>query len=415
MKRKLIFVLMITIYRVLLDSLYITAISTFFSYDSLIINRNDSVYIASWGILWAFTWLVYPFLKKDANFTSFVVVMLFLLKVIPFTSFIACNAQPWDFILLQTIYWFLIFVLLRLVPPFRIPNLGRNTLFIDVVTFIFIVVIFFLSGYYAHFRLHFSLMDVYDLRTEARGYDIPVILGYIHSAAAKVLPLLLIFYIGQKKKVIVLFIIMAILLSFGVNGMKSTFLNLFFCLGLYYLHSKCLLSKLSIGLLSLCIIALFEFSFMGSYFISDILIRRILYIPSLLDTYYYNYTLEHGPLYFNAIVNKMDIAYVIGSFWRTSRTCANNGLFSDAYVNLGVFGVFIYPFIYTIFFKYAESIFRGKDYGITFYAAFIVTYNMISSFFTVCLLTHGMFILCFVVMFMPNMTSTSQYKIGSRL
>ena len=130
---------MITIYRVLLDSLYITAISPFFSYDSLIINRNDSVYIASWGILWAFTWLVYPFLKKDANFTSFVVVMLFLLKVIPFTSFIACNAQPWDFILLQTIYWFLIFVLLRLVPPFRIPNLGRNTLFIDVVTFIFIV------------------------------------------------------------------------------------------------------------------------------------------------------------------------------------------------------------------------------------------------------------------------------------
>ena len=111
MKRKLIFVLMITIYRVLLDSLYITAISPFFSYDSLIINRNDSVYIASWGILWAFIWLVYPFLKKDANFTSFVVVMLFLLKVIPFTSFIACNAQPWDFILLQTIYWFLIFII----------------------------------------------------------------------------------------------------------------------------------------------------------------------------------------------------------------------------------------------------------------------------------------------------------------
>ena len=91
MKRKLIFVLMITIYRVLLDSLYITAISPFFSYDSLIINRNDSVYIASWGILWAFTWLVYPFLKKDANFTSFVVVMLFLLKVIPFTLRVMLN------------------------------------------------------------------------------------------------------------------------------------------------------------------------------------------------------------------------------------------------------------------------------------------------------------------------------------
>lgn len=53
--------------------------------------------------------------------------------------------------------------------------------------------------------------------------------------------------------------------------------------------------------------------------------------------------------------------------------------------------------------------------GLPSMQAFIVTYNMISSFFTVCLLTHGMFILCFIIMFMPNMTSTSQYKIESRL
>ena len=415
MAGKLVFVLIITIYRVLLDKLYVSTISPFFSYDSLIINRSESVYVFSWGILLILTWCVYPFLKKETSFISFVVAMLFLFKVIPFTSFIACNAQPWEFIVLQTIYWSLIFVLLRVVPSFRIPYLGKNTLFINGVTFIFVAVIVFLSGYYAHFRLHFSLMDVYDLRREARDYDIPIVLGYIHSAAAKVLPLLLIFYVGQKKRVIVLFIVLAILLSFGVNGMKSTFLNLFLCLGLYYLHSKYLLSKLSIGLIFLCIVALFEFSFLGSYFISDILIRRILYIPSLLDTYYYNYAIEYGPLYFNPVVNKTDIAYVIGGFWRTSRTCANNGLFSDAYINLGIWGVFIYPFVYTIFFKYVESIFRGKDYGITFYAAFIITYNMISSFFTVCLLTHGMFILCLIVMFMPSITNAPQRKIVPHL
>ena len=392
MARKLVFVLIITIYRVLLDKLYVSTISPFFSYDSLIINRSESVYVFSWGILLILTWCVYPFLKKETSFISFVVAMLFLFKVIPFTSFIACNAQPWEFIVLQTIYWSLIFVLLRVVPSFRIPYLGKNTLFINGVTFIFVAVIVFLSGYYAHFRLHFSLMDVYDLRREARDYDIPIVLGYIHSAAAKVHPLLLIFYVGQKKRVIVLFIVLAILLSFGVNGMKSTFLNLFLCLGLYYLHSKYLLSKLSIGLIFLCIVALFEFSFLGSYFISDILIRRILYIPSLLDTYYYNYAIEYGPLYFNPVVNKTDIAYVIG-----------------------IWGVFIYPFVYTIFFKYVESIFRGKDYGITFYAAFIITYNMISSFFTVCLLTHGMFILCLIVMFMPSITNAPQRKIVPHL
>lgn len=125
MARKLVFVLIITIYRVLLDKLYVSTISPFFSYDSLIINRSESVYVFSWGILLILTWCVYPFLKKETSFISFVVAMLFLFKVIPFTSFIACNAQPWEFIVLQTIYWSLILYYLELYHHFEFLTLVK--------------------------------------------------------------------------------------------------------------------------------------------------------------------------------------------------------------------------------------------------------------------------------------------------
>lgn len=408
MREHRIFYIFSLAFRLLLDAIYAGIISSFFMTEGFENNVNLGSYVVSWLLFVMFSQMLSSFLKKENSLISNLVVLLFLVKIVPFTSYIAFNPSSVHFVLLQVIYFSLILLLFRIVPPVRISKIPQQGLFINIITFVFVVTIVYLSGSYANFRLHFSLKDVYALRMEAREYDIPLILSYIHGAAVKVLPIILIYYIQKKDWIVSAIIILALLFSFGIDGMKSTFLNLILCLGLYVVRIKHIMRFLPVALTSLCILACGEYVFQDSYFLTDLFVRRVFFVPTLLDTFYYQYALDFGPIYFNSMVDGVDISFVIGDLWRTGQTRANNGLFSDAFVNLGFWGVIVYPILYAIFFKWAEGGFDKKDNGIVFYAAFIMVYNMISSFFSVCLLTHGMFLLCLVVMFMPQTVTSNK-------
>ena len=81
---------------------------------------------------------------------------------------------------------------------------------------------------------------------------------------------------------------------------------------------------------------------------------------------------------------------------------ANNGLFTDAYMNLGEIGCLVYPFVYVAFFKFCESSFEGVNVELVMFVIIIMVITLNSSEFTTSLLTHGLFALCLLLYFLPR-------------
>lgn len=409
MNRKMVFFIIVIVYRILLDLIYINITYTFNSYDGFVLQIGN--FFFSWFLLIIEIILVSPFINKNKLSSYFIVIITFM-KLIPFTSYIYCSSPPLMLIIQECIYSLLLLLLFNIFPTININFFKANDKIVLAFSMLFIATILFISGYYAHFRFHFSLDNVYELRQEARGYKMPTFLTYLFSNAVKVLPLLLIYYYEKKRLFISILIFIALLLGFGVDGLKSTFLNLFICLFLFIFKPKEVITKIPYIFVFICLFAYLEWAIIQTPFIQHVFIRRLLFIPSLLDKYYYEFVSSNGPTYFDNIINGTDVSFLVGGEWRSLETRANNGLFSDAIVNLGWLGIVLYPLFYVVFFKASDSVFKNKPKWMTFYAAFIMTYNMLSSFFTVCLFTHGMLSLLIVSAFLPtSINSNTNTKI----
>lgn len=405
LKRNFLFLLSVLIYRVCLDVIYIQCIAPIWGYYQLTYEPEAWLMILSWIILAFFSVFVIPFLTKSDNIVSIIAILFFFVRIVPFTSFIACKAQSVDFVFWQVFYWFFVFAFLRYWKPIHVPKMQKNGVLLNWIVFALIGTVIFISGYYTHFRLNFSLLNVYDLRFEARGYDVPSLLAYLWDPAGNILPIVLIYFIQKKKLKLTYFVAFIIFLNFSINGVKSVIFKLFLCLFLYFFMKQRLLDKVSWLFLVLVGVALLEWKVVDTTVVSSMLIQRFLYFPLQLDVSYYNYALYNEPIFF---ADRSEVSLAIGDEYTSGEPMlANNGMFSDAYVNLGMMGCFIFPFLYALFLKMCESAFRGVNEQIVFFAAILIVVTLHGMYFTTALFSGGIFLLALVVYLLPNTTPTT--------
>lgn len=389
---------LIILYRALLDYTYAAITSPVWGYFGFDNNATAFSGFVSWIVLAALTLLVLPYFKSNEPFYPDLLILFFVMRVIPFTTIIRfLNAPPslsfWFFV-----YFALIFVLIRYINSIKIPldvnsvsGSNDGVLFFGVL--FFAAIILFISGYYAHFRLHISFADVYDLRHEAKDFEIPTLVRYAWSPATNVLPLLFAYFLEKKNKFICFFILFIILLNFSINGMKSTFFKLLICVAFVFIRFKDIKKLYLPGFVILMLLTIWESSLWDFHFIHDIVIRRVCFIPALLDTCYYDYITQNGPMYYAR--GGTAIQYVISDvYFGAPEMQSNNGLFSDAFMNLGIIGCIVYPFIYAVMFRICGSAFRGAEKGLVLFAAIIMSYTLQGSELTTGLLTHGLFLFC---------------------
>lgn len=91
MKHNLLFIIMVAIYRVLLDYIYRLQITPLFKYWLMVDNSTISSYAISWFILAVFCIATLQFYNKIPEYRNtmlYVVLFIFLVKLVPFTSFL---------------------------------------------------------------------------------------------------------------------------------------------------------------------------------------------------------------------------------------------------------------------------------------------------------------------------------------
>lgn len=396
-RNRFFLIISLILYRFLLDAVYINFTNPLYNYNGFKINGGFEDYLVSWIIFIIVIIPAIPLWNKDEPFLPDVIVLLLLLRFIPTTTIIAFIHQPNAFLWEITIFWLLIiclsyFIRIPRIKPLLTNSIGNKTItisYVGVTMLIAVGVVVFISGYYAKFRLHLSLSGVYDLREESRRYNMPSLLSYLWGASSTILPLLFIYFFSKGKKLLSYFLGFCIILNFSINGLKSVVFSFAVCVLIYLLHRKNLKLIYTYGIIFLVIIPFIEPVLLGSNFIHNVIIRRSEFLPSILDTYYYDFYTKHSNLLHNS---KVQIQFAIGQYYFNSIAMrCNNGLFSDGIINFGELGCFISPFIIIVYSKLCTKLFEYSEAALVSAFAFIFAHTIISSEFTTCLATHGLF------------------------
>lgn len=412
-KAKNILIITSCAFRLLLDYCYKYAISPIYSYAGFEYIPNKESYIISWVVLLLFIMLVQPFIKIGNTFVGMFALIIYFVRFIPITSFYACYYQPIDCFLLNSIFYAVLFVFLYFFL-FRFRgdyNVVKSSNMVFIVVMILALNIVFISGYYSHFRLNFSLTNVYDLRFEARDYNIPLLLKYLWNAGNNIIPIFVVYYLEKKKKIIAYLLIFVSLLNFGINGLKTTLFKVILCVILYKCYRRSFVNYVGLFLVILVSFALMWFYFLNDTIISDIIVRRVFFMPARLDFCFYEYTLQNGLVYMNSeLADKL--TFDIGAIYMHEGVRANNGMFSDAYARFGIMGVFFYPILISLFCAWCGKAINRLNESIKFYVALIFAVTLMGSAFTTCLLTHGLMLTVVVLMMLPK-TQTIKKSINS--
>lgn len=399
-------------YRLFLDWIYLNIISDYYFYMGFINLQSLDSLIISWIVLLAFTpFLTRLFIKKTIS--SDILILFFLVSFVPMTSLMRFIPMNNSFLILFILYWACLLLFYYIIPPMaqHKKTSHKFTPLLWIIIIILSVAVLFVSGYYFGFRINLDLSEVYDLRMEVRETNMPSIFGYLLPAAGNTLPLFLVYFLSKKNKMMVAFFSIVILLNFSIGGHKSILFKLILCFIGYYFFTNKTKFNYSFIFAGLALLAILERNIINTFAITSIGIRRVFFIPGLLNYHYYDFFSDHEPDYFRqSILRRMGIespyqqriTRIIGEvYFGSADNNANNGLFSDAYSNLGIFAPLM-PFLLVIILKLMDKYTYGIDIKLLFLPIIVMvtTFNSVS-FFTG-LLTGGIILLFVILVLFPR-------------
>ncbi len=423
------FFLYVLAYRLFLDLVYIFVISPRFSYSGLIYKSSVLNSIISWFTLLIFYIAIRSVLIYNGDRISFSIVsILFFVSFIPFTTCISVGLVNWGFIIFNSVYWFVLIIgmiLIKSIPVkpfarFSFSKIKIDKRFITLVGIASLLLVLYISWRYTHFRLNFSLYDVYDLRMEARTYSFPRIVAYLFSWTLAINPILFGLCLIKKDWFMASIYFIVQMLSFGVDGLKSTFFMPFIvALCIYFFKSNDIIKLKKIIILCLTILAilgLLEAVIHKSTYLSDIGIRRMLFIPNQLGEYYFDFFSKNEPdLFRSSFLRYIGIqspyttdgfkgfTYIIGwqYFGKSTMNC-NNGLSSDAMANFGIFGCVIMPILLIISLHLFDRSTINVNKKLSIISGIYIAYILLSTTLTTVLLTHGLLLLMLLMSIIGN-------------
>ncbi|HAQ1743870.1 TPA: hypothetical protein IXG73_002901, partial [Enterococcus faecium] len=181
---------------------------------------------------------------------------------------------------------------------------------------------------------------------------------------------------------------------------------------IYFAFKKIYMYTFTFSILCITFLSIIEPLIGGSINIITFFIRRAMFVPSLLNIYYFDFFRFNEKDFFRqGIIGRVginspyseSIPQIIGKQYLGSENLlANNGLFSDAYSNIGLLGIIFLPLSIIIMLKLLDGCCRGLQFKILIATIITSAYTFISSSFFTVLLTHGFLIVCIVIWLIPK-------------
>lgn len=414
--------IILCLYRIALEYIYVFLLCDIWAYSGFINQPTAGSYVLSWAIFLLFA----PIMERASskkNPSSMMVLVLYYFVFVPGTVMLGRYPSKVGFAILYCIYWALLSFAFFVISEFKLPkpNYKMCCTIINLCAIVFSAVVLYVWACYAHFRIILSMSDVYAIREEALQYSLPRACSYLLAASRSVIPTICIYKLANKKYFSFLILVAVQLINFSIDGLKTALFSLVVAIACYLFFDKGIKKLFLRGLLALNVVGILEWLIFSKHSIITIFVRRVLFVPSLFNYYYYAFFSANPPDYFRQTFLKyfgavseyvVRIPYIIGQFKGNPGEYANNGLFSDAFSNLGVVGIFVMPFAVMFFLKLFDSCAAKVDNRLVIGAIVANCITLISSNLSVFVVSQGFLVTCLIILFLPESCRHCRTKEG---
>lgn len=410
------FTILVCGYRILLDVSY-AYLDQVFSYQGLFLNKRTAF---SNTLSWILLFSCIPAFKRvfdDRTISGNILSVLILFSVIPTITAISYRSDyDTSYIFLQCVYWVVMFVCWSNIDVIRITSLNRIRserfhFFVLIVLSVSVVVYSYIN---TGLRLHYDLIEVYDIRAEARTFEAPFPLNYLVSLADNMLPFFAVYALFQRRYAVLFVTLLVIYVNFSVAGTKQIMFTIFLGFSGYFVFRDFGRARfLVVAALALAAISMVQSLYFDSNTLTTLFAYRVLFIPAELHFSYFSYFQVNDILYFNQSILKWlnvgpeqeNIQFVLGEYSIGEFSArANNGLFSDAYMNLGGVGMLIFPPLITLYLRILDGSVEGLDPRILFVITLYVSFVLLGMTLTSALLTSGLIFVVFLLYSLPRLS-----------
>lgn len=405
---------LLILYRVMIDFSYIE-VSRMYDYQRLFANNNSTASILlSWLLFFCFVPLLVR-LFDGKKLSNYILILLSLFSLIPQTSVIAHRSDyNIIFIILVMFYWFLILILHLIIAPIKFSfSPGRfSERFPYIILNIMIATVVIYSYLTTGLRLHFDLIDVYTIREEARGFGMIFPFNYIISFADNALAFFAVLFLHQRRYIFFGLVVVVIFINFSISGSKQIALILVCGLsGYYFIRSHKHLNRLLMAVVILLVLCFIEVILFDTRWLTFLYPYRVLFLPAEFHNSYYNFfQFNELDLYRQSILKiffmsnyTINLQFLLGEYTIGDITArANNGLFSDAYMNLGYVGILIYPLLIVILLRLFDGVAIRIDTRIWPVLAIYIAFVLLGMTLSSALLTSGLLPLLLMLYTFPR-------------
>ncbi len=418
----LVFFVLLFLFRVSLDFLYVQCISQKWAYAGFELNPDLLKIIESY-ILYGLLLLIQ---KPKAEKPSDVFILVMFIGVLaPLLSMygLANQARATVYMVILS---YIFAVVLAKGRPFKIPVIPKSYfvgLCLAAGACAVVAAWFIVRGGLAYFNI--NLLKVYQFRAITGQLLNIGVFSYLNIWAVKVFSIaLLSLFLLKRRFVLAAGIIGCQVFFFGVTGHKSTLFYPFLVLFFYFFFRKDTQHKLYRIPLSISLLWCFSYVIYiagGPILFVSLFVRRVFFVIAKNTFDYYTFFSMNPKIFWsNKFFSKfIDYPYhvspaiLIGE-WQGSMAHVNNTFLSTGYMHAGLVGVIVYGLLCGILLRGIDSLSRKIPLWFVLSVTFIPMFSLITSadFFTA-LLTHGIAVSCVMLWLFRGKARKS--KVNSRI
>lgn len=332
-----------------LELVYVFQISPTYSYLSLELNINYNKMFFSYFLYFCILYMI-PVNKLKPS--TYLINILFVLMWIPTSSYFWLNNQKYEYMLLFTFSFIILFLVKKIRIESRIFDERKMEYFFSLLFVVYLLTNLYLvikAGGIDLRALNFD--SVYEVRGDNKvsGFS-----GYLLNWCSKVFfPFYTVYFINSKKNYLVSITIVCQLLLYFSYANKAFLFSIIFVFMCIYLLRK----DLWVNYFPNAITGAMLFSlFFNNLRIGELLTRtvpyRLLYVPAQIQFWYFDYfsdneKLLYGESFLGSILGTHksgpSTSLLINKYFTniTVESNANTGVFSDAFSNGGGIAMFV--------------------------------------------------------------------------
>lgn len=416
---------LVIVYKIILDITYVQCVYPLREYAGYILNFDLLKYIISNFIVLL---SIFPLNKLFNNFnkpSTIILIILFFIYFYPLCTISSFAGFSDIFFYFSLSYWFILIYSYLYSYSF---SLNKNTnsiinnnihrkkepdkIYFYLLFWVVILLSLFMTIYYNGFKIKLNLLDVYDLRIQAKDMDVIGIYGYIKPLASMFCIIGIIYYLLKNNITISIILVIVQLSFFAFGANKTDFFNLLFSIIIFFFYKNKYKYFIVYGVILIQLIVLLSQDFNNeTYSFSSLILARVFYAPSLISSQYFDFFSTHEFLYFReSIFSKIGIAnpygdnikYIIGRLYWNEGNSANTGLIGNDFAQLGWFSLFLMPFLRVLILRLIDYCSKGLNIRIILLLSisYAIIFTNIS--FTASLLTNGLLFVCLLLYLMPR-------------